>query len=77
MRTRDTVIKEIYVAFEKNREVWFLDSAYSRNDDILIGPRWEVEAILRKRHGFAVMPIDWELKQIPDVDTFKKWFGIF
>ncbi len=46
MRTRYTVIHEICVAFEDGREVWFLDSAYTRNDDILIGTESEVTAII-------------------------------
>jgi hypothetical protein len=76
MRTRYTVIREIYVAFEDGREVWFLDSAYTRNDDILIGTESEVEALVCNRHGFPIFPLDWELVRIPDVGTFKKWFGI-
>lgn len=76
MRTRHTVIREIYVAFEDGRELWFLDSAYTRNDDILIGSESEVKAIVCSRHGFVAFPLDWELVRIPDVETFKKWFGI-
>ena len=76
MRTRYTVIQEICVAFEDSREVWFLDSAYTRNDDILIGTESEVTALICTRHGFAGLPLDWELVPIPDVGTFKKWFGI-
>ncbi len=76
MRTRYTVIQEIYVAFEDGREVWFLDSAYTRNDDILIGTESEVTALICIRHGLARLPLDWELVPIPDVWTFKKWFGI-
>ena len=77
MRTRYTVIQEIYVAFEDGREVWFLNSAYTRNDDILIGPESEVRALVCTRHGFVALPKDWELVRIPDVGTFKKWLGIF
>jgi hypothetical protein len=76
MLTRYTVIQEIYVAFEDGREVWFLDSAYNRNDDILIGAESEVTALICTRHGLARLPLDWELVPIPDVGTFKKWFGI-
>ena len=76
MRTRYTLIREIYVAFEDGREVWFLDSAYTRNDDILIGPRAEVEALVCRRHRFARLPPDWELVLIPDAATFREWFTI-
>lgn len=76
MRTRYTVIREIYVAFEDGRELWFLDSAYTRNDDILIGTESEVTAFICTRHGFGSLPLDWELVRIPNVVTFKKWFGI-
>ena len=76
MRTRYTVIREIYVAFQDGREVWFLDSAYTRNDDIVIGPKKEVEALVCRRHEFVGLPSDWELVRIPDIETFKKWFGI-
>lgn len=76
MRTRETVIREIYVAFEDGREVWYVESAYTRNDDIVIGSESEVKAFVCTQHGFAVFPSDWELVRIPDVGTFKKWFGI-
>ena len=76
MRNGYTVVREIYVAFEDGREVWFLDSAYTRNDDILMGPETEVKALVCSRHGFVRFPSDWELVPIPDVVTFKKWFGI-
>jgi hypothetical protein len=76
MRTRRTVIREIHVAFEDGREVWFLDSAHTRNDDILIGTESEVTALICTRHGFASFPLDWELVRIPDVRTFKKWFDV-
>jgi hypothetical protein len=76
MRTRYTVIQEIYVAFEDGGEVWFLDSAYTRNDYILIGTENEVTANICARHGFAALPLDWELIPIPDAGAFKKWFGI-
>jgi hypothetical protein len=77
MRTRYTVIREIYDAFEERREVWVLESGYTRNDDILIGPRAEVEALIRSRHGFSDIPSDWELVLIPDIETFRAWFTIF
>jgi hypothetical protein len=76
MRTRYTVIRDIYVAFEDGREVWFLDSAYTRNDEILVGTESEVSVLICTRHRLASLPLDWELVPIPDVETFKKWFGI-
>ena len=76
MRTRYTVIREIYVAFDEGREVWFLDSAYTRHDDILIGSRAKVEAFVCEQHGFVGLPSDWDLIRIPDVETFDDWFGI-
>ena len=73
---RYTVIREIYVAFEDGREVWFLDSSFTRNDDIRIGPKAEVEPLVCSRHGFGGFPFDWELIRIPDVETFRKRFDI-
>lgn len=46
MRTRCTVIQEINVAFENDREVWFLDWAYTRNDDILLGTESQATALI-------------------------------
>ena len=76
MRTRYTVIREVYVAFENGDEVWFLDSARTRNDDVFLGPEHEVRALICKRHGFVRFPPDWEITRIPDVRIFERWFGI-
>jgi hypothetical protein len=76
MRNRETVIREVYVAFEDGREVWYVESAYTRNDDIVIGSESEVRAFVCARHGFDVFPSNWALVRIPNVETFKEWFGI-
>jgi len=76
MRTRETVIREIQVAFEDRREVWYVDSNYTRNDDIVIGSQSEVKAFVCAFHGFAGFPSEWELVRIPNTETFEKWFGI-
>ncbi len=76
MRTRESAIREIYIAFEDGREVWYVESNYTRNDDILIGSHSEVEAFVCAQHGFDAFPSDWELVLIPDIETFNELFGI-